>query len=509
MDWSGRSSKVALRSRSHAARERLSLRGVTTVDQLLDGVPVGIVVLNLDKSVRSANREASRLLGTEQAGIAFERLVAAPARAQVRSYLDSAVAGDANRVSELSPVLRSAAGQVDLMLLARRYRSGSPEEGLLLAIVDVTGARTRALDSTSRDPHTGLANRRTLIDHLTDLVKSGSRGCLLYLDVDGMKEINDSRGHQVGDQVLRTIADRLVQTAPHGALVARIGGDEFVVVAGRLNRPDGQHLAADLRAAVAQPITIRDTQLRISAAVGLIGLAGHSADSALIAADEAMYRDKRGVTPDAVSEADERAAAHRSALALEVDQLRREATRLRDEARTDHLTGCPNRRALFERLTDLDERRRRRTERIAIAFIDIDRFREVNQSGGDEHGDRVLAAAAEVLRRACRPGDVVHRKGGEEFVVTLPNVDAESGGQIAERLRHAVEHARIARGAHPSDGYLSVSIGVAGLSENEPGSVFDTLILAGHRMYAAKNNGRNQVVWRDEPDTGEPNDPPS
>ena len=93
MDCSGRSGKVALCSRSRAARERLSVRGVTTVDQLLEGVPVGIVVLNLDGSIRSANREASRLLGTSEAGIAFERLVAAPARAQVRSYLDSAVSG--------------------------------------------------------------------------------------------------------------------------------------------------------------------------------------------------------------------------------------------------------------------------------------------------------------------------------------------------------------------------------------------------------------------------------
>ena len=340
-------------------------------------------------------------------------------------------------------------------------------------------------------------------------MKSGSRGCLLYLDVDGMKEINDSWGHRVGDQVLRTIADRLVQTAPHGALVARIGGDEFVVVAGRLNRPEGQHLAVDLRAAVAQPITVRDNQLRISAAVGLIGLAGHSADSALLAADEAMYRDKRGAAPDAVPEQTSARPHTDPPSQLEVDQLRREATRAARRGPDRPPDRLPE-PAGSVRTTHRPRRTPTAPDRaMAIAFIDVDRFREVNQSGGDEHGDRVLAAAAEVLRHACRPGDVVHRKGGEEFVVTLPNVDAKSGGQIAERLRHAIEHARIARGAHPSDGYLSVSIGVAGLSENEPGSVFDTLILAGHRMYVAKNNGRNQVVWRDEPAAAEPNDPPS
>ena len=236
--------------------------------------------------------------------------------------------------------------------------------------------------------------------------------------------------------------------------------------------------------------------------IGLIGLAGHSADSALTAADEAMYRAKRGAQVEEVSEDEERAAAHRSALEFELDQLRRDITRFRDEARTDHLTGCPNRRGLWEGLSELDQRRRRRPEAMTIAFVDLDNFREVNKSGGDDHGDRVLAKAAGVLRDACRPGDVVYRKGGEEFVVTIPGADSATGAQIAERLRETIERQRIPRGPDPSDGYLTLSIGVASLTENEPGSIFDALLVASRRMFNAKERGRNQVIWRDEPEDG-------
>jgi diguanylate cyclase (GGDEF)-like protein len=129
---------------------------------------------------------------------------------------------------------------------------------------------------------------------------------------------------------------------------------------------------------------------------------------------------------------------------------------------------------------------------MTIAFVDLDNFREVNKSGGDDHGDRVLAKAAGVMRDACRPGDVVYRNGGEEFVVTIPGADSATGAQIAERLRETIERQRIPRGPDPSDGYLTLSIGVASLTENEPGSIFDALLVASRRMFNAKERGRNR-----------------
>jgi diguanylate cyclase (GGDEF)-like protein len=468
-----------------------------------EGWPVGLLVLEVDGTVRSANREAWRLLGTPPSKDPFPLMVSAPARTQVASFLESAVGGDADRVSELSPVLRSADGRVELMLLARRHLVGRPGEGLLLAVVDVTGLSGRVLDSASRDPQTGLINRREFTHHLNRLIASGSRGRLLFMDVDGMKLINDYFGHVVGDEVLRAIADRVVQIAPPDAVVARIGGDEFVILDGTLTRAEGRKLAEAIRTTIDEaPLQAGDLRIRTSVSVGVIGLAGHSADSALTAADEAMYRAKRGATVEGVSEDEERAAAHRSALEFELDQLRRDLTRFRDEARTDHLTGCPNRRGLWEELSELDQRRRRRPEAATIAFVDLDNFREVNKSGGDDHGDLVLATAAGALRDACRPGDVVYRKGGEEFVVTIPGADTATGAQIAERLRKTIERKGIPRGPDAGDGYLTVSIGVASLTENEPGSIFDALLVASRRMFTAKERGRNQVVWRDEPEDG-------
>ena len=218
-----------------------------------EGWPVGLLVLEVDGTVRSANREAWRLLGTLPSKDPFPLMVSAPARAQVASFLESAVGGDADRVSELSPVLRSADGRVELMLLARRHLVGRPGAGLLLALVDVTGLSSRVLDSASRDPQTGLANRQEFTHHLNRLIASGSRGRLLFLDVDGMKLINDSFGHLVGDEVLRAIADRVVQIAPPEAVVARIGGDEFVILDGTLTRAEGRQLAEAIRAAIDAP----------------------------------------------------------------------------------------------------------------------------------------------------------------------------------------------------------------------------------------------------------------
>jgi diguanylate cyclase (GGDEF)-like protein len=184
--------------------------------------------------------------------------------------------------------------------------------------------------------------------------------------------------------------------------------------------------------------------------------------------------------------------AGRGVLETELNELRRENARLFDEARTDHLTGLPNRRRLFEDLDELSARRNHRSVAVSVLFIDVDRFREVNKAGGDEHGDRVLARVTDVLARACRPTDTVYRKGGEEFVAVLRGTTPAEATEVAERMRTAVESAAIPRSAVSED-TITVSVGVAGVHADAQADLYELTVLAGRRMRSAKSHGRNQV----------------
>src|SRR3546814_2135908 len=86
----------------------------------------------------------------------------------------------------------------------------------------------RLAHEASHDALTGLANRRTALSRIDEMLRNGSDVALLFLDLDGFKEVNDEHGHGVGDELLVTTADRLAAGSPDEALVARLGGDEFV-----------------------------------------------------------------------------------------------------------------------------------------------------------------------------------------------------------------------------------------------------------------------------------------
>lgn len=159
-------------------------------------------------------------------------------------------------------------------------------------------------------------------------------------------------------------------------------------------------------------------------------------------------------------------------------------------ARSDSLTGLGNRRWM----EDAFERELLRCERsgipAALLMIDIDRFRNVNNSVGRRIGDAVLARLAELLRRALRPRDLCARFGGEKFCVLLPELGARKAMQAAERLRARIDAqpAQISRDVLVS---YSVSIGVA---EWRPGQRLDEMVKsAGEALGAAKLAGRNCV----------------
>ncbi len=157
-------------------------------------------------------------------------------------------------------------------------------------------ARAQALEQALTDPLTGVLNRRGLDRALAQLAERGRPFGLVHIDLDRFKQINDLFGHATGDQVLIEVAGRLRKTVRAQDLVARIGGDEFVVVLVDLSENARlQTLAERILSALSEPIHKGPLAGQpISASLGVVGWAGGVADAErlLKAADRALYASK-------------------------------------------------------------------------------------------------------------------------------------------------------------------------------------------------------------------------
>ncbi|HUN78977.1 MAG TPA: GGDEF domain-containing protein [Solirubrobacteraceae bacterium] len=159
----------------------------------------------------------------------------------------------------------------------------------------------------------------------------------------------------------------------------------------------------------------------------------------------------------------------------------------RDEAIIDPLTGLLNRHALAPRFLELSHQARITEQPVCLLLCDVDSFKLINDRYGHDRGDAVLRDVAYELRKRLRSFELVYRVGGEEFLIVLPGVHAQEAGEIAERLRLAVESAR------PTGIAITVSLGLSVGSGEEV--VYETLFRAADRaLYEAKHAGRNRVV---------------
>ena len=153
-----------------------------------------------------------------------------------------------------------------------------------------------------RDVLTGLPNRRALLEALPEAMARAQRvarpAALLFIDMDGFKAVNDTHGHEEGDELLRQFGARLLQTVRKTDMVARLAGDEFVVVLEMLTGPsDAEDTAVKLLERVRQPYQLRTTTVSVGASIGVAVFAPgdrHDLDGWLARADHAMYAAKRG-----------------------------------------------------------------------------------------------------------------------------------------------------------------------------------------------------------------------
>lgn len=174
-------------------------------------------------------------------------------------------------------------------------------------------------------------------------------------------------------------------------------------------------------------------------------------------------------------------------------RLQRDNVLLQELSVTDPLTGLYNKRYFDVRLTEELSRAGLTGQPVSLVLLDVDRFKQYNDTFGHVQGDELLRALAELLRRTCRAGDVVCRLGGEEFALILPATGAEAAAAAAERVRRAVErHPFPGREALPG-GRVTVSLGIAvyPTDANDPARLVEC---ADQALYRAKDAGRNAVV---------------
>jgi diguanylate cyclase (GGDEF)-like protein/PAS domain S-box-containing protein len=288
-----------------ATSEQLNASIVSSLNQAL-------IVINMAGLITRSNEAAAELCGISLGELVGSRLLDLPIIVYGRdgqpldptgSPIHRALAGHTVRSAIVQVERRDGTRSwVDVSSCPLTEPDGS-QYGAMSTYADVTGRverERRIRHEADTDDLTGLANRRALLRMLgAALERTRAHGLsvgVLMLDLDGFKAVNDRFGHAAGDAALREVAARLRRSVRERDLVARTGGDEFVVVLADLAAPESAaHDAAErVEAAFATPLALEGERVHLHAAVGVACYPddGRDLDQLLIAADRAMYARK-------------------------------------------------------------------------------------------------------------------------------------------------------------------------------------------------------------------------
>jgi len=269
---------------------------------LIDFSPVGMVLTRIaDSTILMANRRAAAMFD-----VPLHEIVGrgAPQHwvdlVERDRYLEHVMRH--GRIDDFEAEMRTTSGRTLWASLSGQRLRFAGEDTLLAAIVDVTAQRqTREdlLQQATHDPLTGLFNRRHVEDVLRKEVVRAERHArplaVAMMDADHFKNINDTYGHQTGDEVLREISERCRKMLRSNDVLGRYGGEEFVIVFPETNIGEAAIVAERLRAAVAEnPIQVGDTTLAATVSIGLAAYApGQDLEKLFQRADSALYTAKQ------------------------------------------------------------------------------------------------------------------------------------------------------------------------------------------------------------------------
>ncbi|HEY0559773.1 MAG TPA: diguanylate cyclase [Frankiaceae bacterium] len=292
-------------TRRHVAESQLRA-AETRFQRLLQHAAIGFGVLHpYDGSWVSVNAALCRLLGYTE-----EELLATPVASLVSAdTLASAIVAFRQLRHgvighhESEAQLRRRDGSLVWTSISSTFvrREDGSADALLLQVLDISERRRAHAELTHRalhDPLTGLPNRVVLLDRLEHALTYARRERrnvgVLFLDLDDFKAVNDTHGHDVGDELLRQVAERLRDVSRSCDTVVRLGGDEFVVLCEGSGTLEGlRSFAARLTEAIGRPYQCAGLELHTTASVGVAAGDGPDPATLLRRADAAMYRRKQ------------------------------------------------------------------------------------------------------------------------------------------------------------------------------------------------------------------------
>jgi diguanylate cyclase (GGDEF)-like protein/PAS domain S-box-containing protein len=264
-----------------------------------------VIMTNTDGTVRFVNRVAERLLGRDKDDLLGKQLSQVFLARDVpskRPPIEELVA--AGHADEREAVLFTLGGRRIAIEYSRTAieRAGGERYGTVLVFRDITARKEyeeQMRRLAYRDDLTGLPNRISLLDRLQLEIDHAKRNRthlgLVYLDLDGFKEVNDGHGHDVGDELLRGVAQRIRSSLRGGDTVARLGGDEFVVLLPDVGGVrEARAVGTKILQAIEERTTVAGHEVAVSASLGiaLYPRDGVEPETLMRRADKAMYRAK-------------------------------------------------------------------------------------------------------------------------------------------------------------------------------------------------------------------------
>ncbi|MGY1606105.1 MULTISPECIES: diguanylate cyclase domain-containing protein [unclassified Geodermatophilus] len=270
--------------------------------------PMGVALCTPDGELIAGNRALADLLGRspeELPGTTLSAVTHPDDVAGARTVLDG-LGESHGRARYECRFLRPDGSEVPVQVTTS-WVEGSPDgtiPHLVTVVEDVTDRKrleARLLHLSAHDPLTGLPNRLLFRDRLRHALERGHREhtptCVLVLDLDGFKAVNDQFGHPTGDAVLVAVAGRLTSVLRASDTAARLGGDEFAVVCENTERTDAEALAIRLREALPGTLTVGPTTVQVGLSIGIGSVDGgtdpeQAQETVVREADAAMYADK-------------------------------------------------------------------------------------------------------------------------------------------------------------------------------------------------------------------------
>ena len=302
---------------------------------------------------------------------------------------------------------------------------------------------------------------------------------------------------------IRNLVGQLLEDEGHTVTLAEDGKDALE----KFNRGWHEIVFSDIRMPIMTGIELLAEVMKINENTQFIIMTSHaSVENSIAALKQGAfdYIIKPFSELDLVVDTAKRAIANLTAIRKQqylVSTLSRQNVELgdlnkkfREMAIRDGLTGLFNHRHAQDRLNEEYERSRRFQRRFSILFMDVDNFKFFNDNNGHQAGDEVLKTISQLMTSEIRESDLVARWGGEEFIIIAAETNAKQACELAERIRLAVANYAFAHAKQQPLGMVSLSIGVATIS-NTTEDAQSLVKLADDAVYHAKDHGRNRTVF--------------